>query len=220
MVVIFINLIKKIWYMIEPKIKPKRKQKNIPESLVYEMMDGKPIYYHGYQSVLNKKRKPEDIMGSSTLQSVIIIHILSIILRSLNENDYWVMTNETGVHLDNKNNLAGDIMIYEKTRLNSSEINDQYAKKPANVVIEVDTKADLSKLKFEEYLKKKTTKLHHFGVDKIIWILTAARQVVIALPNQDWLLIDWNKDIEIMNGITFNIGGYLSKNGIELKEEE
>jgi hypothetical protein len=59
--------------MIEPKIKPKRKQKNIPESLVYEMMDGKPIYYQGYQSVLNKKRKPEDIIGSSSLQAILVL---------------------------------------------------------------------------------------------------------------------------------------------------
>ncbi len=201
--------------MIETKKKTSRKQKSIPQSLIYEMMDGKPIYYSGYQSVLNKKKKPEDIMGSSSLQSVIIIHILSIILKSLNENDYWVMTNETGVHLDHKNNLAGDIMIYEKTRLKPSDINNQYVRIPANVVIEVDTKADLSIMKFEEYLKFKTTKFHEFGVDKIIWILTASKQVVIALPNQDWLMIDWNKDIEILNGITFNIGQYLAKNGIE-----
>jgi Uma2 family endonuclease len=206
--------------MIEPKIKPERKQKKVPESLIYEMMDGKPIYYHGYQYVLNKKRKPEDITGSSSLQAILVSYIVSLLAKALNENDYWIMTNEAGVHLDHKNNLAGDIMIYEKTRLKPSDINNQYVKIPANVVIEVDTKADLTMMKFEEYLKKKTTKFHAFGVDKIIWILTAARQVVIALPNQDWLLIDWNKDIEIMNGITFNIGGYLTKNGIELTEEE
>ncbi len=138
----------------------------------------------------------------------------------MNEEEYWIMTNETGVHLDHGNNLAGDIILYERKRLKPADINNQYVKIPPNVVIEVDTKADLSILKFEEYLKKKTTKFHHFGVDKIIWILTASSQVIIALPNQNWLLVDWNKDIEIMNGITFNIGGYLSKNGIELKEEE
>jgi Uma2 family endonuclease len=206
--------------MIETKIKPKIKQRKVPESLIYEIMDGKPIYYHGYQSVLNKKRKPEDIMGSSSLQAVIVSFIVGLLYRYFNEKEFWIMTNEAGVYLDHGNNLAGDIMLYERKRLKPSDINNEYVKIPANVVIEVDTKADLSVLKFEEYLKKKTTKFHEFGVDKIIWILTASRQVVIASPNEDWLLIDWNKDIEIMNGITFNIGSYLSKNGIELKEEE
>ena len=48
--------------------------------------------------------------------------------------------------------------------------------------------------------------------------MTATRQVIVALPEQDWLIIDWNKDIEIMKGISFNIGNYLQENGIELQE--
>jgi len=183
-------------------------------------MDGNPIYYHGYQAVLNKTKKPEDIMGSSLLQAVIVNFILSVLHKHLSEENFWIMTNEVGVHLNHRDNLAGNILIFEKSRLKPSEIKDQYVKIPANVIIEVDTKADLSMLKFEEYLKKKTNKLHDFGVDKIIWILTAAQQVVVALPNEDWLLIDWNKDIEILKGITFNIGSYLAKNGIETPAPE
>jgi len=32
------------------------------------------------------------------------------------------------------------------------------------------------------------------------------------------LIIDWNKDIEIINGISFNIGKYLKKNRIEMDD--
>ena len=46
--------------------KPKRK---IPDYLVYEVMDGKPIYYRGYQSVLNKTKTLEQIMGCSSIQA-------------------------------------------------------------------------------------------------------------------------------------------------------
>jgi Uma2 family endonuclease len=190
----------------------------VPDYLVYEMMDGKPIYYRGYKAVLNKTKAFEDIMGSSTLQAIIVTFILRELYQFLTDENYWVMTNEPGIHLDNKNNLSGDILIYEKSRLNATDINTHYAKVPANIAIEVDTKADLSILNFQEYLKLKTTKLHNFGVDKVIWILTASRQVIVALPGADWLLIDWNKDIEIMNGIAFNIGNYLKKNGIELED--
>lgn len=206
--------------MIGAEKKTLRKQRKVPDCLIYEIMDGKPIYYNGYQSVLDKRKKPEDIMGSSLLQAFLVNFILTVLHRHLNEEEYWIMTNEVGLHLNLNNNLAGDIVIFEKSKLQASNIKNQYGKTPAKVVIEVDTKADLSILKLEEYLKKKTTKLHNFGVDKIIWILTASRQVIIALPNEDWLLIDWNKDIEIINGITFNIGSHLLKNGIELKDEE
>jgi Uma2 family endonuclease len=201
--------------MIQSEKKTVRKQKKVPAYLVYEIMDGKPIYYNGYRSVLNKRKKPEDIMGSSFLQGFLLNFILAILHEKLNKEAYWLFINETGIHLDHNNNLAGDILVYERSRVKPSDIKNQYGKVPPNIIIEVDTKADLTILKFEEYLKQKTTKLHEFGVDKIIWILTASRQVVIALPNEDWLMIDWNKDIEILNGITFNIGQYLAKNGIE-----
>lgn len=48
--------------------------------------------------------------------------------------------------------------------------------------------------------------------------MTATRQVIVALPEQDWLIIDWNKDIEIFNAVSFNIGKYLQENGIELQD--
>ena len=203
--------------MISAEKKSVGKQRKIPDALIYEVIDGTPIYYQGYKAVLNNSKKIEDIMGSSSLQSIIIVHLISIIVKSLKEDEFWLMTNQAGVHLDHRNNLAGDIMLYERKRLHPSDINNEYTKKPANLVIEVDTKADLSVFTFQEYMKLKTTKLHNFGVDKIIWILTASRQVVVAVPDADWLLIDWNKDIEIINGITFNIGNYLKKNGIELE---
>ncbi len=204
--------------MISAEKKQVRKQRKVPDYLVYEMIDGKPIYYRGYHDVLNKRKKPEDIMGSSLLQGVILSFIASVLYKYLNLEEFWIVINEPGVHLDHKNNLAGDILVFEKNRLKASDINTKYAAVPANIAIEVDTKADLSILTFQEYLKLKTTKLHNFGVDKVIWILTASRQVIVALPGADWLLIDWNKDIEIMKGVTFNIGSYLKKNGILLED--
>jgi len=204
--------------MISAEKKSVRKQRKVPEYLIYEIMDGKPIYYRNYKSVLNKTKKFEDIMGSSALQSVLINFIATILHQFINQKEYWIMLNEAGIHLDHRNNLAGDILIYEKSRLKGTDINTNYLQVPANIAIEVDTKADLSILTFQQYLKLKTTKLHNFGVDKVIWILTATRQVIVALPQQDWLIIDWNKDIEIINAVSFNIGKYLQENGIELQD--
>ncbi len=204
--------------MISDERKSVRKQKKVPEYLVYELIDGKPIFYSGYKSVLNKTKKIEDIMGSSGLQSVLINFIVTILHQFINQKEYWIMLNEAGIHLDRRNNLAGDILIYDKSRLKGTDIKANYLQVPPNIAIEVDTKADLSVLAFQEYFKLKTTKLHNFGVDKVIWIMTATRQVIVALPTRDWLMIDWNKDIEIMKGITFNIGNYLKENDIELQE--
>jgi Uma2 family endonuclease len=197
-----------------------RRNRKVKDALVYEIMDGKPIYYKGYKSVLNKTKKPEDIMGSSLLQGIILNFVVYILHKHLNPDDFWVVINEPGIHLDYKNNLSGDILIYEKSRLNALDIKNRYANLPANVVVEVDTKADLTKQSFDIYLKSKTSKLHAFGVDKVIWIFTTSKQVVVAIAGNDWLMIDWNKEIEIMPGVSFNIGEYLTKNGIEVLDVE
>ncbi|MFZ4647561.1 MAG: Uma2 family endonuclease, partial [Gemmataceae bacterium] len=63
------------------------------------------------------------------------------------------------------------------------------------------------------YLYKKTHKLFDFGVQKLIWVLTDAQVVMIATPKLIET-VSWNKDVEIMDGHSFNIGAYLAKKGI------
>ncbi len=64
--------------MIETAAIPVEKtlSEKIPDALVYEEMDGKPIYYRGYRDVLAKQKKPEEIMGCSDVQGVIISKVL------------------------------------------------------------------------------------------------------------------------------------------------
>lgn len=52
---------------------------------------------------------------------------------------------------------------------------------------------------------------------KVIWIFSYSQQVNIAEPGKDWIVASWHKDIELVNGINFNIGGYLKENGIEVE---
>ena len=59
--------------------------KNIPESLVYEMMDGKTLYRKGYKQVLAGKKTLEEIMGASSLQSIVAFHISSIIAKFIDK---------------------------------------------------------------------------------------------------------------------------------------
>lgn len=42
-------------------------KRKIPEEFIYEIMDGKPIYYKGYKEAIKKHISAEEIMGSSSL---------------------------------------------------------------------------------------------------------------------------------------------------------
>ena len=49
-----------------PKPVPK-----IPDNLIWEVLDGKPLYRRGYMDVVKKLKTIEDIMGTSSYQSLI-----------------------------------------------------------------------------------------------------------------------------------------------------
>jgi hypothetical protein len=69
---------------------------NIPDYLIYEIIDGKLIHYAGYIEVLSGKKTFSEIMGSSYKQSLIVSCILKKLFSTLNENEFTVLTNEIG----------------------------------------------------------------------------------------------------------------------------
>ena len=198
---------------VTTKTTPKRKRK-IPDYLVYEVMDGKPIYYKGYQSVLNKTKTLEDIMGCSSLQAELVSYLLSILYEFIDRKKYRVYTNEIGSHIDIRNNLSNDIAIYDKAVLTADKINKKYPDVPPKIAIEIDTEADTSELTGFGYTYKKSKKLLDFGVERIIWIMIGTKTVTVMEPNRDWQVREWDTDIELMDGHTFNIARYLAEEGI------
>jgi hypothetical protein len=57
-----------------------------------------------------------------------------------------------------------------------------------------------------------------FDVERVIWINTATKTILIADDNlESWIVQDWNKDIEILEGLTINIPAFLLKKKIVVK---
>lgn len=190
--------------------KPKAK---VPDYLIYEIMDGKPIHYNGYREVLAGTKTFGEIMGSSSLQSLIVTHLVVLIGKQLDEDQLTVLTSEVGIHLDRRNNLAGDILIFDNATLPIEAIDEFYVQVPPKIVIEVDISADPTDMDPDSYMFKKTQKLLNFGVERVIWITTKAKKVTVATPDDDWQVKDWHKDVDIMPGIVANIGQYLTRKG-------
>jgi hypothetical protein len=171
---------------------------------------GKPIYYKGYEEVVNGTKTIEEVMGSSNLQSTIIEYLLMVLFKSIDLTKYRVLTNETGLHLSKKNNLSGDIVIYDKSVLPVKSADKHYISVPPKIQIEVDIDAHLGAFGTPDgYIYTKTDKLLQFGVEKVIWLMSESKKVLVATKDENWSIIDWNKDIAIANGISFNIGKYL-----------
>lgn len=193
--------------------KPRKPRTPVPDYLIYEIIDGQPIHYQGYREVIAGNKTLSDIMGSSKLQSFIVAYVLKTLFRNLDDDKFIVLSSEAGLHLDKRNNLAGDVLIFESSTMPIEDINEHYADIPPKVAIEVDIVADVTDMEPNTYFYKKTQKLLDFGVEKVIWITTKTKKVTVATPNADWQVKDWNKDVEVLEGIVLNVGAYLAQKG-------
>jgi Uma2 family endonuclease len=182
-----------------------KKSQPVPDYLIYEMDEGKPIYYRGYKEVLKGIKTPEEIMGSSILQSLMIEVIKNYLNLKLGRK-YVVLSNELGLLFSKKSWRLADIAIFDKKELLQAGIKDEYSKLPPRVVIEVDTKAHFETVgEVAAYYHKKTDQLLKFGVERVLWIYTNTEKWMLAEKNKNWETANWTEDLEVMEGIVFNI---------------
>lgn len=198
-------------------VKQRKLSRKIPEYLVKEVLDGIPIHYKGYRAILRREKTLEDFMGASGLQIFILRYFTYLLIRQLDEEQYYVFTGEGGMHINTNNNLSGDIMIYEQSKLSTSKIDKHYLDVPPKIDIEIDVNIDTTDFTEQSYISQKTDRLLSWGVEKVIWVLSESKKVIVAEQGKDWLLIDWSKDIEIIDGVMFNISQYLEKSGVVIK---
>jgi hypothetical protein len=201
--------LKTVPHSVEKALKPLQK---VPNSLVWEVLDGQILYRRGYKDVMKKLKTIEEIMGTSSYQSIINSYFLSILFSQLDLRKYDILTSEIGVHFKKNDNTSNDIAIYN--RLSANQISKKYTDYPAKLVIEIDIDIDPDSMSDFDYLNKKTQKMLDFGVEKVIWVLTNSKQVVVATPDTSWQTLNWSTDIDLFDGLTFNIQAYLVERGI------
>lgn len=198
-------------------VKTKPKKRKIPAWLIKETIDGRSFYYAGYRSVLNKRKTLDDIMPDSGLQNVIKVYLVLLMGQKLDLSKYWVFSGEVGLHIETGKNLALDFALVETSVCPPSKISNKYLDSPPNVVVEIDVNVESDQESFdawEDFIIPKINKLHEFGTQKVIWIFTRSKKIVLAEAGKKWETFDWDKDVELLERVTFNIADYLKEKGI------
>lgn len=111
-----------------------------------------------------------------------------------------------------------DIAIYDKKILTADKITNKYIDVAPKLLIEVDVNvemADTTSNLFEEFVLRKVRNLHKFGTEKVIWLFTKSKTVIVAYPDNTWKVLDWDTEIELIDGIKCNIDKYLKEEGID-----
>ncbi len=203
---------------IESKMIP-----NIPEFLIRETIDGIPFYYKGFRDVINKTKTKAEIMADSGLQGFIKSWLMGLLFQHLDLSKYYIFVGETGAHIDHRNNLALDLSVYDKNVLTPDKITTKYIDVHPKLVVEIDVSVELESSDistFDDFLLRKVRKLHQFGTEKIIWIFSKSKTVIVATPDNKWDVLEWDTDVELLEDITFNIAKHLAESDISLDEGE
>jgi len=104
-------------------------------------------------------------MGSGGLQSYLVMLIANILFEKL-KRKYFILVNEVGYKFAPRSWYNLDIAIIDKSKI--KELPESYITISPEVVIEIDTKADLRKFKNpQDYFHRKTQDLLDSGVKKL-----------------------------------------------------
>lgn len=185
----------------------------IPSYLIYETLNGRPLYRKGYKDVLAKRKTPGEIMGCSDLQAIIVSALHVYIHTQVNRKAYWVVTNEPGLHIGLGDNLSNDIAIYEKERVT---IKGKFFDVAPKVVVEVDIKIDPEAFPAKEmdYIYEKTQAMLDFGTERVIWITTKSRKIFVAVQGETWLTLNWDATVPVIDSVTLNVADILAEEGV------
>jgi hypothetical protein len=178
-----------------------KEKKKLKELLTYEVVNGKRIYYKGYKDALKGIVSPEAVMGASAFHSNLVMSIAHFLMSNLSKS-YKVMGGELGYKIRGGwRNL--DIAIFEYEKIKDKLESDEYIDVAPAVVIEINIRAEIEDEM--EYISNKVNDLINSGVEKVIWIFTKPRVILIAQKSKDWVIKNWNEDIEVIEGLKLNL---------------
>lgn len=194
----------------------KRRSPKVPDYLIYEVLGRRTLYYKGYKDILKGLKKPEEIMGCSDIQALVVSTLHGHLYGLIDRKVYALTTNESGLTIPKVGRLANDIAIFNKESI--TELRGKYFRVPPKVVIEVDVKADISLDDYsageQDYVFDKTDKLLAFGVERVIWFTTKSKKIFIATKAEKWVVQTWEDEVTVIEGCVLNVAQLLRSEGI------
>lgn len=192
----------------------------IPSALIYETLDGKPLYFAGYRDVLNGNKTIEEIMATGKKQSLMLNAIQGHLWRTHADKALTIMTGEIGIHISRNVNFSCDLVVFEDATLATLDINQNYFEVPPKIIVEVDLQVDPTSINLNQYILKKTRKLLQFGVEKVIWVFTDPPLVSVATSKGVWTINEWDTPIEILDGYFVNLADLFKQKNIRFEPIE
>lgn len=188
----------------------------VPENLVREEFNRRKWYFKGYKSVLQKQKHASEITGNNSKIAVLIPLIAFNIGNLINKKEYITAINEPGLEINKKTRLVNNLAIYRKSDVT---ISNKYFDVPPRLVIEVDIKVDFSEVDEEhkdfEYVLEKSQVMIDFGVERIIWISTSTKKIMVFSKTERWYITNFDETVSLFDGHELNLAQLLKDEDLE-----
>ncbi len=189
------------------KEKRDERKEKLLKLLTYEVVDGKPIYYRGYRDVLEGKKQPEEVMGASFLHGRLVI-LLGAFLREKLKGKYVVSGGELGYLIEGGwRNL--DIAVFRYEDVKDKLESENYIDVSPVLVVEINVRAEVESEM--EYVLKKSEDLLNSGVERVVWIFTRPRKVMVFERGKGGAILDWEDEIPLVEGLRLRLPDLLKR---------
>jgi len=189
------------------KTNEEERRKRLLKLLTYEVVDGKPIYYRGYKEVLAGRKTPEEVMGASFFHAD-LVGALVWFLRDRLGGKYRVVAGELGYFVGKGwRNLDVAVFRYEdvKDKLES----ESYIDVAPVLVFEINIRAEVESEM--EYVLRKSEDLLKSGVEKVVWIFTKSKKMMVFERGKRGVILDWEDEIPLIEGLKLNLPALLKR---------
>ncbi|SDH02258.1 hypothetical protein SAMN04487996_12730 [Dyadobacter soli] len=186
----------------------------IDPELIFEELDGHSLCYKGYKDVLDGVKSLEEITGNGIFKALVTSITSWYIAEILRNEPYWVLCNEAGLHISHGNNLVTDVVVFDKALI-KDVFSNKYADVPPRLAIQVDVKIEADHFSDENaYMFRKSEKMLEFGTERVIWILTEDRKIMVMDRSREWSSYEWSEMVPAFDQYQFCLNNLLEEEGV------
>lgn len=181
------------------------------EDLIYEIINGKPIFYSKAPTVMQELLLVDELKFSEASQPGVLSAISQFLWDHLPESKYQILTNGIGYEPDEQNHLVLDIAICNKDVLNTQSWNKALKVAPKLVILKDSVAGIKDPTRLLGYFHEKIMKLLEHGTQRVIWINTISQMLTIAEADASWRVEDWEEDINWIDDLYLPLEDILSE---------
>jgi hypothetical protein len=139
------------------------------------------------------------------IKSIIVGLISMSITNRINRKKYTLAL-YAGIDIDENTEVTFSISVFHKEGL---VIDNHYFKVAPKIAIEVDIMVDLDPDDHVDNVMEKAQKLIDFGTEKVIWVRTQNKTIIVFSKTETWTIVNFNTDIVVIDDCVLNLAQLL-----------